>query len=149
MSSNQPTNLGHFQLNCGVTVSLDSIVQWRTYAGLIAGVPDQAMNERRISDAKKTAAEKLSMDCFIHLIIPEITMNLRSSSHGPAGKYPVLPLITCAAVLYSEPLDKSDAFGSALKIVWFQDAWALPVQPAVFQQICALPWSELAQDYWV
>ena len=149
MSSNQPANLGRFQLNSGVTVSLDSIIQWRTYAGLIAGVPDQAMNERRISDAKKTAAEKLSMDCFIHLIIPEITMRRRRSSRGPAGKYPVLPLITCAAVLDSEPLDKSEGFGSALKIVWFQDDWALPVQPAVLKQICALPWSELAQEYWV
>ena len=144
---NSGANFSTFRLDCGVTVQLDELVQWRTYSGWLAGYPTKEINQKKIERAKTTAAAKLSIHSFVCLLTPQITQVVIGSPPGGVKKYPKLPNITCGAVLVSDAARDAKKDFSALTLLWFQDEWALPINPVIMKQVVNLDWLELATDY--
>ena len=147
MNSNQTLHFDRFTLDCGAMVCMEEMVQWRTYVGLLIGVPNEEMNQRRLENAKKQAGKKLFGKWPVHLITPKVSIKSRVRGSGRVKTYPMLPANACAATFDSDSVKKAGHDGSMLKIVWFQDDWAFPVAPEIFKKIRALPWSDLAKDY--
>ncbi len=135
-----------FHLDCGADVVLDELIQWKTYAGLLMGVPYEEMNARQMEAAKDVACRKLFLDSPVHLIKPKITIKTRKHENGIEESYPSLPAITCVAVLDGPPVT-SHGDGAFLTIIWCQDHWASPIDSEPLREICALSWAALAKDY--
>lgn len=108
-------------------VNLDELRQQRVYAGLLEGMPTASCNRRR-ADRLMAEAKAMAYEGAVHLI---------ESAQTPIpyeGRYPFgapmrLPEISVIARLrsYSVARDADGATASSLVVVWFQDAFALPV----------------------
>jgi len=139
------------RLQSGRKIYLDEIVQWRTYAGVLLGIPRKKMNDVIIADATGQAREKIDLSVPIHLFQPA-REKLDFSTHKiirPESYYEQIPPIACAAAFESfEPARDKDSFSSCLIFLWFQDYWALPIAPHILTQIRKINWNNLAEDCW-
>jgi hypothetical protein len=64
---------------------------------------------------------------------------------SPPLSVPYLPAILCFGAFSSDELRaRPDEFGSHLCIVWFQETFALPIDPAVEKKIRQVAWEEVA-----
>lgn len=54
--------------------------------------------------------------------------------------------VCCRALLESKPIDGDAYMLSELMVLWFQDGFAMPIDPLVVEQIQALDWDAVAQD---
>lgn len=54
--------------------------------------------------------------------------------------------VCCCALFESSPIDDQAGMLSELTIVWFQDGFALPIDPYVIEQIQAVDWTNEAVD---
>ena len=137
------------RLQSGRKIYLDEIVQWRTYAGLLQGIPRKEINDRIIADAMQKARKKIDISVPIHLLQPD-----RKKLVFPRNKpvlrnreYEQLPAIVCAATFESpDPARDKDCFSSCLIFLWFQNGWALPIAPRIVMQIRKINWNDLAED---
>jgi hypothetical protein len=137
---------GTSHLHCGITlrsgrlVTVESLTQSQTYAGWLEGIPRAEINERIIEAAVPPRAV---------LIRPVRRNYLRQpgDTPDPANATEWLPLVTCTARLTSDKAARSESpQGSFLTVVWYQDEFALPIDPSVLAQISDLPWESLASD---
>ncbi len=131
-------------LHCGITlrsgraVAIESLTQAQTYAGWLEETPSAQDNDRIIDAAVPPRAV---------LIRPLRRAYLRNPEETHAAGAEWLPLVTCTVRLTSTQGAKGNgAQGSFLTVVWFQDEYALPIEPAVLAQISELPWESLASD---
>jgi len=138
-----------FRLDTGRVIYLDELVQWRTYSGLIEGIPRKEMNDELIIKVDAYARNKISVSAPV-LTLPPVRETLSFSKNRPARhgrEYERLPPITCAAAFESfQPAKNPEDWSSCLIIVWFQERWALPIAPCVVSQIRSLNWNQLARD---
>lgn len=127
----------HLTLASGRKVTLDTLQQWRTYAGMLAGKPDARINRSHIEELLERASEYTVVGGTPLLIQPaEDALNAR------------LPAVTCIAVFQSGELARKDAEPySSLTVAWFQGAFALPISPDVEAQIRAVDWEAAAKDW--
>jgi hypothetical protein len=59
-----------------------------------------------------------------------------------------IPPITCLADFESyQPARDPAQHASALAIVWFQDNFAMPIQPTIEKQIQGIDWDKVANDF--
>lgn len=135
----------------GTEIVLDQLFQYHTYAGLLAGLPDEEMNRRRIEEALRHAKERLLSATAPKLIEPEIE---HAPTHvGPPLSpvmrqrrvvpvyYPRLPAITCLGHFIAP------GRMTALTVVWFQDRPALPIASPALARIRRIDWKREAQPY--
>src|SRR5262245_1299190 len=114
-------------LRTGHRVTLDSLLQWHTYAGLIEGTPIARTNDWIVEGAVRRAKQCLHADA--HLVAPHRRAErhpVGQASEPGRGEHDVqwLPAVACAARF-------SDG-GSFLVVVWFQDDLAPPIlEPAL------------------
>ena len=128
-------------LTSGRHVSLASLKQWRTYGGMLAGRPDAAINEAHIEDLLEEARRYTVAGGEPMMVQPKVT------TAGRPGKEH-LPGITCIAVFESGELAREDSEPySSLTVAWFQDAFALPIDPDVEAQVRAVDWEAAAKDW--
>jgi hypothetical protein len=133
-------------LHCGITlrsgrsVTIESLTQSQTYAGWLEDKPRAEINERIIDAAVPPRAVLIRPLRRPYLKTPDETPD-------PGGATEWLPLVTCTARLTSTQGAKSASpEGSFLTVVWYQDEFALPIEPSVLAQISELPWESLASD---
>jgi GTP pyrophosphokinase len=132
------------ELLSGVHVRLTSLSQSDT-PGPLDGAPTREMNERLVRDL----VERYSAGTTgIVVIEPHIEV-IRSDWRGPEAEGPTrLPSVFVQSTFTSGTSvgpDAADSWeGSYLKILWFQDGWALPIDPTIENAIIALDWSSLA-----
>lgn len=139
------------RLESGVDIRLDVLFQYRTYSGLLEGLPTRELNKRLVGRALKYAGEKLWFGGTPYLIRPvETAMGLPKEDwfmpeeeHEPARIPPVVCLASFDAMARARD---PDADFSSLKVVWFQNEFALPIDPGVLQEIRALDWRAHAED---
>ena len=139
------------RLQSGRKIYLDEIVQWRTYSGLLEGIPRKEINDRMIDSAMQQARKKIEFLVPIHLLQPSREkLNFpRNQSVRLHRNYEQIPPIACAAAFESfEPARDKDSFSSCLIFLWFQDYWALPIAPHILTQIRKINWNDLAEDCW-
>lgn len=126
--------------------SIELFMQWRTYRGVLAGVPDRSINYSYIESALRDAVRYCG-NVPVHLIEPKQTI-LREDPANPAATKMALPDVTCIALLCSdEPVKDPDMAGSEMAIVWYQDTIAMPIDEEILEQMKQIKWSELADDF--
>jgi len=126
------------------TVTLDRIDQSRTYSGLLEGIPNVRLNAQLIAEAINNAARSGATLLIEPRRVP-IPSSAGSEHFGPHEK---IPRICCTVSFLSTSVARNQAMdASALTVVWFQDAWALPIAPEILTQLAATTWAPHAQDF--
>ncbi len=152
-------------LNSGREITLAHLEQWRSYAGVLAGMPNRAMNDRVIEAVRSRALHHCLEGTAPYLVPPRVTpieprphsaeylrrtgmTAEQSAARDQQRHYEQLPAVVCVAVFNSDGLTKPDAEPmSSLTLFWFQDEFALPVDAGVLAQIQALDWEALATEW--
>ncbi len=142
------------ELASGRVVVLDRIVQYRTYDGLLLGLPHAALNRRRVDDARQEAERLLDRGPVLVLTPVERPIAVPAPADEAqrrllAARPPCdIPHVTCITVWDSnEPVRGGSGSGSWLKVVHFQDQLAPPFDPATLARLRAVDWDALAADY--
>ena len=145
----------------GRRIQLFRLYQRYAYEGVLAGLPDDERNSNLCHEAVAHARARpwLSAGAPVTLIPPKIRREqaqltprfmhqwekLTGSNISPPLSIPHLPAILCIAAFSSDVLKaRPDELGSHLCIVWFQEKFALPVDPAVEREIQQVAWEGLA-----
>jgi hypothetical protein len=140
------------RLNSGITISLVCLFQYRTYSGLLEGLPTRELNKTLIQQAISYATEKLWMGGTPHLIPPtETALGIPRHDWFDQDDEPAeIPGVACLATFQSMSSARDlDADCSSLRVVWFQGNFGPPAEPDVLSKIRALDWPALATDgYW-
>ena len=149
-----------YHLRCGLPlrsgrrITLEALDQRMTYAGLLEGTPDRGSSDWRIEAALREAERYCVAGAKPHLISPPRRDYLRTPGDMQAITAGVphhvpewLPMVRCIGsfkdVVTARHLDKHL---SVLVVVWFQDAYAPPIQEPALSQILNLDWESLAVD---
>jgi hypothetical protein len=129
-------------LDSGIVISMEWLHQQITYLSILEGLPDRRFNDGLI--------RKLTGKGF-HLLYQqrsELQIN-GEPARRTSREFEFLPSITCTSSWRSlTPARDPEADLSSLSLVWFQDAWALPLIPEVEAALKALDWNNLAADGW-
>jgi len=135
------------RLASGRKVSLRTLEQSLTYAGWLEGTPTSQVND---AEVKAALAEASSRPDKIrpHLLTPTRRDFLRTPGDmigdHPFGPPEWLPVVRCTALFLSLGWGSSVATMSVLRLVWFQDEFAMPISDNSLQQIRLLDWEALA-----
>lgn len=140
---------GFIRLADGRSIRLSRLHQYATYAGLLAGIPDEAMNRRRIQEAIDYTRETLRFVGHPRLIPPRVTVKefpARGGSEARTGHF--LPAVTCIGEFVSSPPARDPGMLlSSASLVWHQDDFALPIAENVLEEIRGLEWDAMAEDW--
>jgi len=138
-------------LDSGTEITLVTLLQYRTYGGLLEGLPTHGVNRDLIAGAMSIARSSYFRFKNPHLIPPiETPINvpkekwiLDDEDWRPAK----LPAIVCVGKFksYQPVRDPNESYSIAV-IVWFQAEFAMPIDPAVLDQIRGLNWKTVAID---
>ena len=148
-------------LSDGRKIQLFRLYQRYTYEGVLGGLPDDERNSNLCQEAvaHSRARPWLSAGAPVTLIRPKIRREqaqltprfmrqwerMTGSNVSPPLYVPYLPLVMCVGAFSSDVLKaRPDEFGSHLCIVWFQEQFALPVDPSVEREIQQVAWEVLA-----
>lgn len=151
-------------LSDGRRIQLFRLYQRYTYEGTAAGLPTDERNANLCEEAVAHARARpwLNAGAPVTLVRPAIrreharlTPNflrqwerITGASASPPLYVPHLPAVICFGCFSSDTLKaRPDEFGSRLCIVWFQQQFALPIDPAIEGEIRQLAWEELAAGY--
>jgi hypothetical protein len=132
------------ELASGRLIHLCELNQSFTYKGLILGVPTHKINQAFIARALEQAGK--GREGTPYIIEPtekpfEGDWHLDSDS-GPAV---ALPSVKCVGLFESGTGPQGSTLEESwLLIVWFQDEFALPIQPEILEQIKAVDWDRVA-----
>ncbi|MBS1635182.1 MAG: hypothetical protein JST26_04610 [Bacteroidetes bacterium] len=127
-------------------VLITGLYQWRTYGGLIDGIPHNKMNDRILKELPNRA-KKLCTDIPVYIIEPKQTP-IPYDGKYPFGVPMSMPSVICVAELSSgQPVRDMDMHGSQLIVAWFQDQYALPIDHAILDKIKEIHWSKFAEDF--
>ncbi len=134
------------KLQSGRTIFLEKLHQEQTYAGMLEGTPRKALNDRTIARWQKQILEhEGDRGVLIEPVRRTIPSGLAGNEmFGPAE---VLPDIVCVGLFHSSPVRNEPEHFSLLSILWFQDDFALPIEPSVVEQIRKLDWENLAYNW--
>ncbi|MGO9107960.1 MAG: hypothetical protein ACLP9L_01895 [Thermoguttaceae bacterium] len=138
-------------LSCGRRIHLEELCQYQTYCGLLEGLPTKRLNRELVSSAQEHAKKKLWSPGTPFLIQPVETplevpeeMRFRHEEDWQPAK---IPEIACLAEFTSyRPAKNPEEHLSYLSVVWFQNAFALPIDPSVEEQIRSIDWNAVATD---
>lgn len=154
MEEIKTTSKYSIKLSSGRDIYLEQLFQSYTYKGLLEGRPTKKINTYIILDCFKIANEKLSFDVEPVLIAPEefrigISKNkILSKKEFLATDAEQLADIVCLSSWNSyESAQDEQKFGSFLKIIWFQNKFALPIDDLIIEQIKSVDWNKYAVDY--
>ena len=141
-------------LNSGRDIYLDQLFQYRTYSGLVEGLPTPNYNENLIQRALEYSKTKLWCQyANPFLIVPiQIPIDLSDKQKDKYFKFRLempskLPeMVSLASFESYQPARDKNAMGSILGIVWFQDTFGLPTDEIV-EQMKLIDWENLAYDH--
>jgi len=142
-------NTSELDLPSGRSLSLQELRQHRTYEVLIEGLPTVEWNkmylERLLANHRDKPYERGP-----YLIRPsEKPINYdRGGRRYPFGTPSALPLVTCLGRFVSHrPARDMNCDTSGLLVIWFQEEFAFPIDPAVVPQLLAIDWEAHATDW--
>ncbi len=150
-------NIPRIELVSGRVVQLQELNQRFTYEGLQGDVPTTKMNQEIIERAVNRAMSPFLKEGPLVIQPVEAAVELsdldldsprwkwkKEGSGDPAR----IPDILCEGRFESStPIHDASQDGSALVIVWFQSYFALPIDPAIVEQIRAINWEGAAHDW--
>lgn len=138
----------------GREIHLDDFHQYFTYQTIIVSggpFPNRMTNKKCIKDAIKKSKQVIPY-CYgpvgwkkPYLVEPLQTKKIGEKVGRVIMKQYWLPLITCMGCFTSwTPREKMDEDSSRLIIIWYQDAFALPIEDNILSQIKTINWNKLA-----
>lgn len=140
-------NLGAIDLIAGRRIYLVELRQYQTYEGLIEGLPTAERNQQRITAlVEQYRDQPYPGDPYL---IPAIERPIEFNHNRPYpfGTPSALPAVTCIGRFTSTmPALGGPADYSALVILWWQDDYAFPIDPAIFEQFRGHDWIRNAVD---
>jgi hypothetical protein len=116
----------------GSTPELRALDQFQTYAGLLDGGPTHEMNERLLDELV------VRPGVGSPYIVPPKEQPWNVESDSPFGPYMRFPWIQCRGRFSTGYAD--------LWVIWFQDGWALPIDPAVRAHLRRVDYDSLAVE---
>lgn len=131
----------------GRQVTLRELRQVLTYGGVLAGLPTVEMNQRQLERLVADHRGKPGEPCLIPPTEKPIDYRPRDGRPYPFGTPSALPAVTCIGRFHSVlPVRDKSLDYSELVVIWFQDDFAFPIDPAVLAQILAIHWEACAAD---
>lgn len=134
----------------GRVIHLRELRQYRTYGGLLEGLPTVDMNARKMRQLVVSNRAQYPRDAAVRepFLIPPVEkpIDYRQDRPYPFGMPSALPAITCIGHFAShEPArGETDYDSSSLMILWYQETFALPIAPDIVAQIAAIDWEQYA-----
>ena len=130
----------------GKGIHLRELWQYLTYDGLLEGLPTEEMNERTLQHLLARYKDR-PYPGAPYLIRPT-QRRIDSSQRDPYpfGNPSALPRVTCISRFESRDAALDQPF-SGLVVIWFQQEFAFPIDPAVVTQIETIDWQEHAAHY--
>ena len=135
------------EISSGRSIVLRELDQWLVYEGLLGGEPTSDLNTKLITgilEASSAAGHRVTL-------IPPVegpsSGNFDGSSDGERSddKRRLAKVAVRARFESDVPVDGTGDY-SELSVVWFQEAWALPIAPGVVAQITELDWAASARN---
>jgi hypothetical protein len=142
----EPLDRTTFRLDSGRTVELVAIDQSHTYARLLVGVPTRGTNQRIMDGLVARFVDPGGYGVPL-LLEPEERMADEWATAAEDDAPAALPPITCVALCMSGGLSGTGDIWSALRVIWFQDDFAFPIDGRVRSQIAALDWDAHAHRW--
>ena len=141
-------------LRSGRTITLESLDQQMTYAGLLEGTPVAMLNDGDIEYALRQAQRHCADGARPHLLPPPRRDYLREPgdmdqtvARSPHRIPEWLPVVRCIGSFKDGPTARQPGKDlSVLTLVWFQDEYAPPILEPALGQILAVDWDSLAVD---
>ena len=143
-------NAGTLKLRNGRRIHAVSVRQHKIYAGLLEGMPTRNRNaelvEAAVRDAQKTFGDAPYLIAPVERAIPY-------EGRYPFGEPAALPETLCVARFDSHHFElgpereRNGSFASSLTIVWFQHAFAFPIDVAIAEHIRAMSWEDHAHAF--
>ena len=131
----------------GRIATLGKLIQFRTYAGVLAGFPNSRHNQYQI-DALVQEGRRIHLNGCEPVLIPPKIKTIEHNRSGKIVQELRLPDICCAARFESGALLRTDSEPySSLVVVWFQDEFAMPIAADIEQQIFEIDWEKAAADW--
>lgn len=136
---------GRIDLIDGCSIRLRKLNQHEIYAGLLEGLPTRRMNADIIQRLVQNEGQRLGAAPYV---VPPIEKPITYPKKYPFGEPASLPPIACVATFDSlDPARDKQKDYSSLVIIWFQQDYAFPIEPDVFEHIRKIDWTRLASDY--
>ncbi|MBL8376550.1 MAG: hypothetical protein JNM79_01625 [Burkholderiales bacterium] len=134
-------------MQAGGRAWIDDLIQCRTYAGVLLGVPDDPVDA--IVRAMRSVKHHFNFyDGPACVLPPRLHKGLRRVVNDGVEEFHawrLLPSITSYALLTSTDLARDEDHSSVV-VIWFQDAFGLP-DDAVIAQMRAIDWRRYAVDW--
>lgn len=135
-----------FTIASGRTIRLLAIDQYCTYEGLLLGVPTWEMNQEKMDRLR--AAYVLPGGYGVPLLLePEQQPVEVSDRRHMLGTPARLPSVTCIARFNSGGQQGTDDIWSVLRVIWFQDHFAFPIEDRALRQIAEIDWETHASGW--
>jgi hypothetical protein len=126
-------------LNSGRNIKLMYLKQELYGEEWVMGYPTRESNRQYMDAYLKETREDYGVT--VHLIKPVETPTAHPES------YSFLPSVVCTARFRSlRPVADQTKDVSMLVVIWFQEQFALPIDPEIEAQLKALDWESLATD---
>ncbi len=132
----------------GREVRLMELRQSWTYEGMLEGLPTGRMNQRHLDSLLTERQGKPYPQGPVHMIVPtERPIQYCADTPYPFGTPAELPRVTCIGRFKSWAVAREEyCYYSGLVVIWFQDEFAFPIDPAVMEKLRAIDWERLAVD---
>ncbi len=136
------------------TITLCSLDQEMSYAGLLEGTPDSKTNDWYIESSLRAAQRHCAEGAKPHLISPP----RRNYFREPGDMRPIiersphrtpewLPMVRCIGSFENvKTVRDHDRDLSVLVVIWFQDEYAMPILAPALDELQSLDWDSLALD---
>jgi uncharacterized protein (TIGR02996 family) len=135
-------------LRSGRPLLLRELRQLNFYEGLLEGVPSSERNREDVE--RLVAQERERWWGGTPYLIEPVERPAKPDPDRPFADEPrgMLPTITCVGRFLSFDAAKDpERHASELTVIWFQDEFAFPIDPAVREQIRAIEWEKHATDF--
>ena len=152
-------------LNSGRVINMQTIYQGLAYSYVLEGIPYGPDYQRTVDLHVKWAKDRYP-DRRIVVLEPRLRplgvpadelQKLHTLSQSEASdassrlrtSYPEpvsIGSVCCRALFESKPINGDVYMLSQLMLLWFQDGFAMPIDPQVVEQTQALDWETVAQD---
>lgn len=152
-------------LNSGRVINMQRIDQGLAYSYVQEGIPYGPDYQQTVNLHLKWAQDRYPNRRIVVLEprlrplgIAEVELQRlrtlsQSKESGVSGRagisYPEpvsIGSVCCRALFESKPINGDAYMLSELLVLWFQDGFALPIDPLVVEQIQALDWDAVAED---
>ncbi|MBI9021227.1 MAG: hypothetical protein JEZ10_08250 [Verrucomicrobia bacterium] len=124
-------------------VSIDQLLQYSSYLGLLCGIPDKNINDRFINAAREEAV-RVFPNSPLKIIQPPFIKYEDQKILDKKPNAERLPRIACIADLSGPPI--KDGNYSCGVLIWWQEDPSFPIDLSVTLAIKELKWVSFASD---